>query len=435
MEESVSNIHLKNKPPVQSVKKYYFLDYIFILLDSINKHSKISDIFISFLELKRRFRLGESKYKKLTADTEDITEGRIRRYYYTFNQVLEEAIAYELVSYKDKDNITLTPKGVKLVIQYRKEGSLAFNESLLSFMENQYGAFEYLIKKLYSVNKKMPGLLYLPAYSPSQLGFERQEIKTTSDFINYTMVLVDKLESDIQEYLGENCDLKQENKALLLRLTKAGLLSENSHEGFEPQKYNVITKRIRDAWITYFLRKVYQYNYSMHSFDIWIYRGKQIGILHATELHPYFHGKIVYPLSVIMKNVNSEDFTEVYKYSNGNSIFKHNPNWTDNQERFVDSIVMAYFELRKTYRSYFVNLISLREIVCLNMKISETTFEDFINRTYSLNLAGELSIKISLEVDKLPQETTAMYLKREPVMIDNKYRNIIAIDATKGGRL
>jgi hypothetical protein len=170
----------------------------------------------------------------------------------------------------------------------------------------------------------------------------------------------------------------------------------------------------------------------MHSFDIWTYRGKQMGIIHATEFHPNFFGKIVYPLSVISKSVESRDFTQLYQYSDGNSIFIHKPKWDDNQEKFVETIVEAYYDLRRTYRSYFINLAALREIVCLNMKISDKIFEDFMSRTYRLNLAGKLQIRISLEVDRLPEETNAIYLKREPIMVDRKYRNIIAIDTTKG---
>ena len=72
--------------------------------------------------------------------------------------------------------------------------------------------------------------------------------------------------------------------------------------------------------------------------------------------------------------------------------------------------------------------------VCLDMKISEHVFEAFLNSIYKLNLAGQLKVQISLEVDKLPEETQAMYLKQEPVMVDGKYRNIIAIDVTKGDK-
>ncbi len=88
----MNNTLAREKPdkltPIQSIKRYYFLDYIYILLDSVNTHSKWQDIVVSFLRLKRRYRLGESKYKKLTVDSEDITNGRIRRYIYTFEQVL-----------------------------------------------------------------------------------------------------------------------------------------------------------------------------------------------------------------------------------------------------------------------------------------------------------------------------------------------------------
>ncbi|EXZ22228.1 hypothetical protein M086_4043 [Bacteroides fragilis str. S13 L11] len=45
-----------------------------------------------------------------------------------------------------------------------------------------------------------------------------------------------------------------------------------------------------------------------------------------------------------------------------------------------------------------------------------------------MNLKGEIRVKISLEADKLPQETNAMYLKREPILVNGKYKNIISIN-------
>jgi len=420
---------------IQSVKKFYFLDYLHILLDSISQYDKRIDVLTSFLVLKRRYSLGESKYKKLTVDTEDITDGRIRRYIYTFNQVISEALEYKLVKATNNlDSIHLTELGEKLLSKYKERGSVSFNEELFRFMEDKYGAFRYLVSKLYAANRTLPGLLFLPSYSPRQLGFERESIKTTNDFIGYSEALVEKLGNDIEKYVGQRRDLTNENQKLVMRLIKTDLLPSDYKKCFDPKKYNVITKRFRDFWMSYFLQKVYHYDFSMNSFDLWTYRGKQIGIIHATEFNPYFCGKIVYPLSVIMKSVESRDFDELYRYDDGYSFFIHKPRWSENQEQFVAAIWEAYVDLRRTYRSYFVNLMALREIVCLSTKISEKTFEDFMNRTYKLNLSGKLQIRISLEVDKLPEETGAMYLKREPVMIDNKYRNIIAIDATKGGR-
>ena len=65
----------------------------------------------------------------------------------------------------------------------------------------------------------------------------------------------------------------------------------------------------------------------------------------------------------------------------------------------------------------------------------QQSFELFLDTIYKMNLAGELKIRISLEVDKLPEETKAMYLKQEPVMVDGKYRNIIAIDVAKEAKI
>lgn len=419
--------------PIQSVKKYYFLDYIYILLDSVSTQSKWQDIVLSFLRLKRRYRLGESKYRKLTVDTEDVTNGRIRRYIYTFEQVLDEASEYGLItSDDDEETLSITELGNRLLKQHKRKGPIAFNESLLKLMERKYGAFRYILNNLYKPNRNLSGFLFLPSYSPLQLGFERELMKTTGNFVLYSKKLALTLEEDIRKYSGIKRNLTRENNKLLKRLTKSGLLPSTYESPFDPKKYNVITKRFRDSWMTYFLKNIYSYKFSMNSFDLWTYRGKQIGIIHATAFHPSFNGKIVYPLSVIAKTVKSRDFSKLYTYPDGNNLFIHKPRWSeDNQEKFISTIWNAYYDMSRAYNSYFVNLMSLREIVCLNMKISQNTFDNFMDKTYKLNLLGKLPIRISLEVDKLPEETGAMYLKREPVMIDKKYRNIIAMDATK----
>ena len=417
---------------IHSVKKFYFLEYFYVLLKSIEKYSEKDLVFNSFKMLKHKHRLGESKYKTLASEVDNPSKPQLNRYWYTFEQVIDEAGEYGLVNFSsDKTNLSLTKKGIALLKQYEEQGLKEYNQALFEFMEAKYGAFRYIIEFLYKVNKYKPGLLVFPNYSPRQLHFERMAIKTREDIVKYSEVLVKRLEEDIQKYLGEKKNLSDKNKQLLTMLTEASLIPRASNQEFSPEKYNVITKRFRDFWINYFLKEVYEYDYSLNSFDIWTYRGKQIGIIQATEFYPNFNGRLVYPTSVVLKSVQSNDFRSLYDYTDGLSLFVHEPKGDNNQDRFVDSLVKAYFELRRSNRSYFINLSALREIVCYNMKISESLFEEFLNTVYKLNLAGELKVKISLEVDKLPEETQAMYLKREPVMVDGKYRNIIAIDVAK----
>ena len=209
------------------------------------------------------------------------------------------------------------------------------------------------------------------------------------------------------------------------------MLSKDRQSEFAQAKYNVILKRFRDFWITYFLQDVYNYKYSLTSFDIWAYRAKQIGIIQATEFFPNFNGRIIYPTSVILTSTRSSDFKLIYQYPDGAGLYAHEPNIEANQDKFVDALVNGYFDLRGRYMSYFINLSALREVVCYSMKISEHFFERFLEHVYRLNLTGDLKIRIALEVDRLPEETTAIYLKQEPVTIDGRKRNIIAIDVAK----
>lgn len=420
-----------------SVKKFYFLEYFYVLLKSIEKYAQKELVFDSFKILKHKHRLGESKYKTLASDVENPSRAQLNRYRYTFEQVIDEAIEYELVNYNiDLTELRLTEKGAEILKQYEDvdNGPMEFNRTLFTFMEAQYEAFRYLIEFLYKVNKHKPGLLVLPIYSPRQLHFERSAIRTRNDIVKYSEALVQRLEDDIEKYIGEKKNLAAENKQLLVKLTEAELIPAIPTHEFSAEKYNVITKRFRDFWINYFLKDIYRYEYSLNSFDIWTYRGKQIGIIQATEFYPNFNGRLVYPTAVVLKSIQSNDFKKLYNYPDQFSLFVHEPIVSENQEKFVDSLLKAYLDLRRFNRSYFISLSALREIVCYNMKLSGILFETFLNNTYKLNLAGELKIRISLEVDKLPEETQAMYLKQEPVMVDGKYRNIIAIDVAKGGK-
>ena len=407
------------------------MEYFYILLKSVQKYKDKDSVFDSFKILKKQHRLGESKYKSLVVEDENLSKAKLDRYRYTFEQVIDEARDYRLVREPSVGQLALGEPGRRLLKVYEEKGTLEFNQELSKLMESQYNAFRYILELLYKANEYKPGLIFLPVYSPRQLGFERSQIRTTGDIMDYAGSLVAKLEADIQKHLGQEKYLGKENAKIVAKLIESGLLSKELKSEFAPAKYNVILKRFRDFWITYFLRDVYNYKYSLTSFDIWAYRAKQIGIIHATEFFPNFNGRIIYPTSVIVKATRSPDFKLIHRYSDGEGLYAHEPNIEANQDKFVECLVNGYFDLRGPYMSYFINVSALREMVCYNMKISEHFFERFLEHVYRLNLAGELNIGISLEVDRLPEETTAIYLKQEPVTIDGRKRNIIAIDVAK----
>jgi len=427
---------LKIKPSPQQVRKFYLLEYFYVLLKSIERHSDMKNAFEMFKLLKDNFSLGESKYKKLTVDKENQTIRQIERCFYTFRQVISEAKDYGLIHIGKRGGLQLTDGGKKLLSKYEQEDFHKFNKALFTYMEKRFYAFYELIRFCYKANSQKSGLLIFPIYTPLKLGFERNNIKTTGDIINYSNALQRTLEEDIEEFFSRGIDLTRHREQLIHNLMESGLLPKNNSEKFAPEKYNSIIIRFRKFWLGAILKEIYGYEYSTGSLDIWAYRGKQIGVCHATEFYPGFSGRIIYPTSVIIEDNATGDFEELFRYPDGNRLYIHSPSWEKEktQNKFVDSLLDSYFSLRRTNRSYFINLADIRELVCYNMRISQYLFDSFLEKAYFLNLKGHLKVKISLEADKLPQETKALYLRREPVMVDGKYRNIIAIDVSKRRR-
>jgi hypothetical protein len=424
------------KYKAQSVGRFYFLDYFYVLLKSIDEYSKKDEIFNSFKVLKQKYQLGESKYKKLTSEPISLSQTQMIRYKYTFEQVIDESLQYKLISIVGKDEYYLTNEGEKILNKYRINGSYAFNKELFVMMEKKHKAFNSIINFCYETNSRGGGLLIFPIYSPRRLGIDPSNMKINQDLYRYCELLKDKLEEDIKQYLNRSIQLNSQNRNLKQRLIKAGMLTKDLKAKFESNKYNAILKRIRDFWLNTFLKEVYKYPYSFRSFEIWAYRGKQVGIIHVTEFFPNFNGRLVYPTSVILNEVNSRDFENLFQYDDGNSLFIHRPSWNSSttQEEFIDSLTSNYFNIRKTNRSYYINLADLRELVCYNLKLSEKLFDDFLDQAYRLSISEKLRINISLEADKLPQETSAMYLKRVPVKIQGVDKNIIAIDIARGDK-
>lgn len=417
-----------------SIRKFYFLEYFYILLKSVDKHSDQSDIFNYFKNLKDVYQLGESKYKKLGTVNEDLTENQLNRYRYTFNEILEEAKVYNLIISQDSNRLVISQNGKDLLQIYEEQGLNKFNENLFSLMEKTFNGFHYLVRACYIANPSMAGLLIFPIYSPPVLNLSKSQITSTKDIINYTIAVYCQLEKDISKFLKKNIPLEVANDKLLNKLKEADLISSNNNEEkFNQSFYNKILKRIRDYWLNYFLTDIYKIKLSISYFDIWSIRGKQLGIVNTTEFYPDFNGRIVYPISIITKSgkPNNVDFKLFYEYHNNEQLFIHEPDWLNFQDSFITTLYESYHDLKSSNRSYFINLTDLRDIVCYKLKISQKTFTDFLANAYQLNLIDQLKIKISLEVDKLPEETKAIYLKREPIVIDGKPRNIIAIDLKK----
>ena len=103
------------------------------------------------------------------------------------------------------------------------------------------------------------------------------------------------------------------------------MISTEINDKFDPKKYNAIIRRFREYWTTYFLKEIYNSESSLNALEIWVYRGKQFGVLQATDFYPGFTGRIIYPTSLLKRSVSSDDFQKFYQYEDGSSLFVYKP--------------------------------------------------------------------------------------------------------------
>jgi hypothetical protein len=419
-------------PTPQLVKKFYFLDYFLILLHSIEDYDDRDHIFAKFKTLKGAERLGESKYLKLTNDEENLSEHQVKRYRYTFDQVIMESLNYNLIK-EDKNKLHLTESGKKC-LDIGKKSKRRFYKSILYHMESKYYGFYHLVNACYKENKAKNGLLIFPVYSPLKLGFTKSEMKTNGDWLDYSAKLKKRLELDIELFLEKTVSLTKAHETLLNKLEEDKILLSDRDKPFNQSNYNSIISRFRKFWLNYFLKNLYNYHFSFDTFNLWAERGNQLGIIHSTEVYPDFNGRLVFPTAIITRNNTNADLVNMYEYENGEKLFIHRPDWKieANQDEFIKTLVDIYFDLRRNRRTHFIRLSDLRERVCYKMRIGNFIFNDFMEKAYNMNLHGNTGkMQISLEADRLPHESNALYLKREPVLVNGLYKNIIAIDFKK----
>jgi hypothetical protein len=402
-------------------RKFYSIEYFYIFLRSISETNSANKSFELFRSLKEELALGDSKFKTLAKTKGDPTKRQLERFRYTFTQVAEESRDYDLVAANEDGSFDLTKDGEKVLSYY---GTPEFRAAILERMERRFQAFRYLLRRMYENTK---GILLFPLYSPLDLGIQKQKIVCAKDVAEYGRELQARIYSDIKSLTDRDVPLPDANAKVLPRLKESKQLPVNDNDPFARNEYTAIISRYRKFWFSYLLQSVYGVELAESTFEIWAYRGKQLGTVNVTEQYPGMSGRLVYPVSVISREAKSKDFFCAFKYKD-DCLWLHEPKEESFLNTFVDSLTEAYLGQRRSAKSYFASLYVVREIVCLRCKISEKIFETLLNAAYERSIRGELRIRISLEVDRTPGETTATYLRREPIFVRSQPYNILGLD-------
>ena len=410
-------------------KRFYFIEYYALLLEAIDKFALIAQAQREFIKQKNSNFLGLSRYRKISTNVEDGTLLKSKdQYEYTFSQVLLECKNFNLLQEnKETKEILLTDDGQKLLQAY-KTNKAQYKKLLLHIMEKKYNAFHYLLNKFYNISPKKSGLIIFPNYSPTDLGFNKNDFKTNQAVYDYIKSYEQKIINDVKKYINQDITISSESQQLIYELQEKQYISENRSFKFDIKKYNAVVRKTQVFWRNRLLQ-FYGIKGRWQSFEIWIYRAKQMGLLNTTPFYPDFLGQIIYPISLITSKEikNSANYEKVMQYSNGDMLYRRNLLWNTIENDFYNELWNVYSELKKRNRINFLSLHNIKEIVCYNLKISYEQFSEFLNIAYRKSLKGSTSYTISLEADKLPEETNAIYIKREPIFINGKNRNIISL--------
>lgn len=419
---------------LQYAKRFYFIEYYALLLESVEKCSNTKSAQKEFKDLKNKYYLGLSRYRKISINTDDNNnyetkeDSKPDKFEYTFSQVLLECRTFNLVSEnKERKELTLTDDGAKLIQYFRKDKN-EYKKLLICLMENKYQSFRYLLNKIYSRSPNKSGLIVFPNYSPANLGFSKDDFISNEIVYDYLNNYEIKIREDVKKYINQTFGTSNKKDALIKILIDKNFITLDKKDKFNIKKYNAVVRKTQIFWRNQLL-EYYGIVSKWQSFEVWVYRAKQLGILNTTPFYPSFYGQIIYPTSIVTgKNLeNSKDYRFIYSYPDGKKLYLRHLKWNEIENTFFTELWGVYSKLKKRTRVNFLSLHNIKEIVCYNLKISYDQFAEFLNIAYEQSLKGNTSYNISLEADNLPEETNAIYIKREPILVKGRHRNIIAI--------
>lgn len=398
------------------VKRFYHLDFYY---------------FVSFL-VGRGFRTFDGIFKAVIQHQNDLYEIsnilNSREKFKTENAIrstIDEMVRLNLLLIYENESVILTDDG-ELLNNYVLGRNFPEAEKLLcQKMENYFGLPSQLISYLKKANNNGGGLVVFPRPSPSALNISADDIISGNKLKDYCKGCCEYAQKEIQKYMGIQVDYDE----MFLRL-HSSLLAYFKRMDFKKQSIN-IPREVKSICYSFYIEKFFENKFDTTTFDIWRNRARELKIINSSEQFPGFNGLIIYPISILSKTKlkQNQELILMAETSENERIYRYEPNWTKkNKEMFVTSLWNNYIELSKSYKTFFVPILDLRDIVCFKLQINEVTFASFLSNAYNESMNEVIQhFKISLEVDRSPQERSFKNFKRLPILINSVPKNIIGI--------
>lgn len=343
-----------------------------------------------------------------------------------FSAILSEMKAYKLLDFEMRGKEICLDEGGLRLFELIKDKNLEgirhhitsifceYHPQLITFLEK-------LLEKKVIVIPKPPGAreykgrgFYFTAYNSEHrknyidfcIGkikeLYQHLIKTSPSMLDYRMI--DEMRGHIEVYV--------KNKV------------SDSDEGVNQKN---VVKWTELAIKDFLIKKEFGNTFkSVPEFDVWRDRLFFLWLVNYSPSFPLFNGSIIYPTCTFKKPSDNQREYEHCVLSNGDSIFVNKPNWEGHKSKFAETLNTTYMKLNTLQGISYIKIADIRDMVCYKLKIHDSTFDDFLKKSFRERNTGTFPLRISLDSDIYPGRE---HWKRSPLLLSKASgkRTIICI--------
>lgn len=391
-------------------------------------------------------------YKNLTIESlNELLPERVvgLKYVQSFENKTSEDLFRELNSFNFIWKGGITEEGKKLIDDY-KNNPIKYHHTLIKKMNDYYTVPGWFVSRLWDLNHNGQGQIVIPSpikdWQPKPSKREWQNNLWDSELeevcretINKThKFLPDSFPIDTEEWIKnvktEFERIGQSREQVRFRKTKE----------IEMVNYFSLRRRLSISMKNVTIKKMFgnlniktekndfyklREPVNSRTFMVWCSRLEALELIFYTD-YTILPGRLIFPTSVF-RNSRSENehFTELKFLKNPQQqiLYLHKPNWFTFKDTFVSTLYEVYQSIYDKDGVIYISLQQLRDEVCRQLRISASTFESFLQKSFELSIKREIDFAISLETDLRDEQKTQVL--RRGVFINNVQNSLIAIRA------
>lgn len=348
----------------------------------------------------------------------------------------------------DIKSFKLTTEGTKAFELY-KTNKRKFLHLLIKKMHEEYIIPGWFVNRLWQINPKGQGQVIIPApvksWNPSERLWENKEWdEELEDQTLESKRIINRMAKGSFE-IDNNIWIEEVKNAWISQ----GNSIRKKYQGkkavthYSPRRRLALAMRAAAVHILFNVEipesKISEFNTSKsplepRSFSAWCPRLDELELIFYTDFNAKIPGRILFPVASFKEEVIIKDkYEEIKSIKNlhGEHICLHKPKWSNIRQTFLEVLFTETQNIYKSTKALYVSVQDVRDEVCRQIRISSSSFNEYLYQATIESLEKDSTLRISLETDIREDQRNSYQQRRRSVIIDNKLISLIAI--TKAG--